>query len=120
MWPWGGWGGRPWVFHAEARPVLQAYRPLRTFIALVGLEVWSGGDQISVTPPAGATLEAFRRWRNDQLLKRKKHDNAHLIRWEAAAGLGGFAAAVGMETGRSCWGLVPALTLLVAFQRDRL
>lgn len=93
-----------------ARPVLQAYRPLRTFIALVGVEVWSSGDQINVTPPAGANLDAFMKWRNDELLNRKKHDNAHLIRWETAARLGGWAAAVAMET----------LTPLVAFQRDRL
>lgn len=63
-----------------ARPP-QAYKPLRTFVALVGMEIWSSGDQISVTPPAGANLEAFRKWRNDHLVKRKKHDNAHLIRW---------------------------------------
>lgn len=67
-----------------SRPPLQAYKPLHTFVALVGLEVWSSGDQISVTPPAGVTLDAFMKWRNDQLLKRKKHDNAHLIRWERA------------------------------------
>lgn len=60
----------------------QAYKPLQIFVALVGMEVWSSGDQISVTPPAGATLDAFMRWRNDQLVKWKKHDNAHLIRWE--------------------------------------
>eukprot|EP00066_Takifugu_rubripes_P008480 XP_003974697.1 PREDICTED: zinc metalloproteinase-disintegrin-like batroxstatin-3 [Takifugu rubripes] len=59
--------------------VNMAYKPLRTFIALVGLEIWSNGDQISVTPPAGANLNAFMKWRNNELLKRKKHDNAHLI-----------------------------------------
>lgn len=63
-----------------AAPVLQAYKPLQTFVALVGLEIWSSGDQISVTPPAGASLDAFMKWRNNELLKRKKHDNAHLIR----------------------------------------
>lgn len=71
----------------------QAYKPLRTFVALVGTEIWSSGDQISVTPPAGANLEAFRKWRNDHLVKRKKHDNAHLIRWGEAF------PAVAMETG---------------------
>lgn len=63
-----------------AAPGLQAYKPLRTFVALVGLEIWSSGDQISVTPPAGANLDAFMKWRNTELLQRKKHDNAHLIR----------------------------------------
>lgn len=59
--------------------VNMAYKPLRTFIALVGLEIWSDRDLISVTPPAGANLDAFRTWRSSDLLKRKKHDNAHLI-----------------------------------------
>ncbi|KAG7271313.1 hypothetical protein CRUP_021050 [Coryphaenoides rupestris] len=39
--------------------VNMVYKPMNTFIALVGLEVWSSGDQISVTPPADATLDAF-------------------------------------------------------------
>ncbi|KAE8291553.1 Zinc metalloproteinase-disintegrin-like MTP4 [Larimichthys crocea] len=59
--------------------VNMAYKPLRTFIALVGLEIWTSSDQISVTPPAGANLDAFMKWRNSNLVKRKKHDNAHLI-----------------------------------------
>jgi len=59
---------------------LQVYKPMNTFVALVGLEVWSSGDQISVTPPAGATLDAFNQWRNSALAKKKKHDNAQLIR----------------------------------------
>uniref|UniRef100_A0A3Q0RTR5 ADAM metallopeptidase domain 28 n=1 Tax=Amphilophus citrinellus TaxID=61819 RepID=A0A3Q0RTR5_AMPCI len=59
------------------------YKPLRTFIALVGLEIWSRRDLISVTTSAGANLEAFRSWRNSELVKRTKHDNAHLIRHES-------------------------------------
>ncbi|KAM6931435.1 disintegrin and metalloproteinase domain-containing protein 28 [Xenentodon cancila] len=59
--------------------VNMAYKPLRTFIALVGLEVWSKEDLISVTTPAGASLDAFMKWRNSDLVNRKKHDNAHLI-----------------------------------------
>ena len=42
---------------------LKVYKPLNTFIALVGLEVWSNRDQISVVAPAGATLDAFNNWR---------------------------------------------------------
>uniref|UniRef100_A0A3Q3WVT9 Peptidase M12B domain-containing protein n=1 Tax=Mola mola TaxID=94237 RepID=A0A3Q3WVT9_MOLML len=60
------------------------YKPLRTFIALVGLEIWSNRDLISMTRPAGANLDAFMKWRNSELLKRKKHDNAHLIRYKWA------------------------------------
>uniref|UniRef100_A0A3P8NSM3 ADAM metallopeptidase domain 28 n=1 Tax=Astatotilapia calliptera TaxID=8154 RepID=A0A3P8NSM3_ASTCA len=59
--------------------LLQVYKPLRTFIALVGLEIWTNGDLISVTPPAGANLDAFMKWRNSELVMRIKHDNAHLI-----------------------------------------
>ncbi|KAM9392974.1 disintegrin and metalloproteinase domain-containing protein 28 [Pholidichthys leucotaenia] len=59
--------------------VNMVYKPLRTFVALVGLEIWSSHDLISVTPPAGANLNAFMGWRNRELVKRKKHDNAHLI-----------------------------------------
>lgn len=59
---------------------LQVYKPLNTFIALVGLEVWSDSDKISVTAPAGATLDAFTTWRNNYLVKIKPNDNAHLIR----------------------------------------
>ncbi|XP_029296498.1 disintegrin and metalloproteinase domain-containing protein 28 [Cottoperca gobio] len=59
--------------------VNMAYKPLQTFIALVGLEIWSNRDLISMTPPAGANLDAFMKWRNSELMKRKKHDNAHLI-----------------------------------------
>ncbi|XP_041854238.1 disintegrin and metalloproteinase domain-containing protein 28 [Melanotaenia boesemani] len=59
--------------------VNMAYKPLRTFIALIGLEVWSDRDLISVTPPAGANLDAFMNWRNSELMKRKPHDNAHLL-----------------------------------------
>ncbi|XP_026043982.1 zinc metalloproteinase-disintegrin-like crotastatin [Astatotilapia calliptera] len=59
--------------------VNMVYKPLRTFIALVGLEIWTNGDLISVTPPAGANLDAFMKWRNSELVTRIKHDNAHLI-----------------------------------------
>uniref|UniRef100_A0A8C5NEX9 Zinc metalloproteinase-disintegrin-like crotastatin n=1 Tax=Gouania willdenowi TaxID=441366 RepID=A0A8C5NEX9_GOUWI len=59
--------------------VNMAYKPLQTFIALVGIEIWSNRDQISVTPPAGKNLNAFMNWRNSELMTRKKHDNAHLI-----------------------------------------
>ncbi|CAJ1068776.1 disintegrin and metalloproteinase domain-containing protein 28 isoform X2 [Xyrichtys novacula] len=56
-----------------------AYKPLNTFVALVGLEIWSKKDFISVTPPAGANLDAFKNWRKSDLNSRQKHDVAHLI-----------------------------------------
>ncbi|XP_030647675.1 disintegrin and metalloproteinase domain-containing protein 28 [Chanos chanos] len=55
------------------------YRPLNTFIALTGLAVWKQQDMISVTSSAGANLDKFTEWRNSELVKVKRHDNAHLI-----------------------------------------
>ncbi|KAB5528303.1 hypothetical protein PHYPO_G00138700 [Pangasianodon hypophthalmus] len=55
------------------------YKPLNTFIALVGLEIWTDSDKIAVNTSAGQTLDAFNKWRNTVLMKSKKHDNAHLI-----------------------------------------
>ena len=56
------------------------YKPLNTFVALTGMEVWSNGDQILITAPPRPTLDAFTKWRNEDLVARKKHDNAYLIR----------------------------------------
>ncbi|XP_022522561.2 disintegrin and metalloproteinase domain-containing protein 28 [Astyanax mexicanus] len=55
------------------------YKPVNTFIALTGLEIWSDSDKIVVTAPAGETLDKFTTWRNDVLMKRQPNDNAHLI-----------------------------------------
>ncbi|KAB5528302.1 hypothetical protein PHYPO_G00138690 [Pangasianodon hypophthalmus] len=55
------------------------YKPMNTFIALIGLTAWTDSDKIAVTAPAGETLDKFTTWRNNELIKQKKHDNAHLI-----------------------------------------
>ncbi|XP_061117392.1 zinc metalloproteinase-disintegrin-like batroxstatin-1 [Conger conger] len=54
------------------------YKPLNTFVALIGLEIWTDEDKSSVTAPAGATLNAFTTWRN-KMVKGKPHDNAQLL-----------------------------------------
>lgn len=59
---------------------MQAYKEINTFIALTGFEVWTDNDKITVSPVAGATLESFTQWRNNDLMKRQKHDNAHFLR----------------------------------------
>ncbi|XP_036451534.1 zinc metalloproteinase-disintegrin-like batroxstatin-3 [Colossoma macropomum] len=53
--------------------------PLHTFIALVGLEVWSDGDKINITSSAARTLSAFTQWRTNELNTIKENDNAQLI-----------------------------------------
>ncbi|XP_021237519.1 disintegrin and metalloproteinase domain-containing protein 8 isoform X2 [Numida meleagris] len=55
------------------------YQPLGLRVALIGLEVWSNRDKITVSRKAEETLENFLRWRETDLLKRKQHDNVQLI-----------------------------------------
>ncbi|KAG9263378.1 zinc metalloproteinase-disintegrin-like atrolysin-A [Astyanax mexicanus] len=55
------------------------YLPLHTFIALVGLEVWSDRDKINVSSSASNTLTAFTQWRINQAKTFKQNDNAQLI-----------------------------------------
>ncbi|XP_072290011.1 disintegrin and metalloproteinase domain-containing protein 28-like [Eucyclogobius newberryi] len=59
--------------------VNMAYKPLLTFVALVGLEIWTDSDKISITSNTGQNLNNFMDWRNKNLLN-IKHDCAHLIR----------------------------------------
>nr|QIV64951.1 MPF-1a [Crotalus atrox] len=55
------------------------YRVFNIHIALVGLEIWSNKDLINVKSAAADTLKEFGEWREADLLKRKKHDNAQLL-----------------------------------------
>ncbi|XP_064369606.1 disintegrin and metalloproteinase domain-containing protein 8 [Dromaius novaehollandiae] len=55
------------------------YQPLHLRVALIGLEVWSNKDKITVSPNPEVTLDNFLHWRETELLKKKKHDNAQLI-----------------------------------------
>uniref|UniRef100_A0AAY4EGH2 Uncharacterized protein n=1 Tax=Denticeps clupeoides TaxID=299321 RepID=A0AAY4EGH2_9TELE len=61
------------------KPDEMVYRPLRTIVVLVGLEVWTDEDKISVVPNMGETLDSFTKWRNTVLMSTKQHDNAQLI-----------------------------------------
>ncbi|XP_041065896.1 zinc metalloproteinase-disintegrin-like batroxstatin-1 isoform X2 [Carcharodon carcharias] len=55
------------------------YKPLRTHVALIGLEIWSNGDQILVQKEADKTLTSILKWRRTKLLPRKQHDNIQFI-----------------------------------------
>ncbi|XP_060712528.1 zinc metalloproteinase-disintegrin-like crotastatin isoform X1 [Hemiscyllium ocellatum] len=55
------------------------YQPLRTHVALIGLEIWSSGDQFFVEKDAGRTLTNMLEWRRTKLLPRKEHDNIQFI-----------------------------------------
>ena len=58
---------------------VQLYRSLGIRVMLVGLEIWTYGDQIEVSPDPNITLERFMAWRQQTLLPRIKHDNAQFI-----------------------------------------
>ncbi|XP_030214830.1 disintegrin and metalloproteinase domain-containing protein 15 isoform X3 [Gadus morhua] len=55
------------------------YRPLNVRVALVGLEIWSDQDRITVERSPADTLNHFLEWRSRELLPRLHHDNAQLV-----------------------------------------
>ncbi|XP_023262532.1 zinc metalloproteinase-disintegrin-like MTP8 [Seriola lalandi dorsalis] len=55
------------------------YRPLNIRVMLVGLEIWTNRDYINVDLNSEMTLDNFLKWRQDDLLKRIKHDNAQFV-----------------------------------------
>uniref|UniRef100_A0A3B4APK0 ADAM metallopeptidase domain 28 n=1 Tax=Periophthalmus magnuspinnatus TaxID=409849 RepID=A0A3B4APK0_9GOBI len=58
--------------------VNMVYKPLLTFVALVGLEIWTDADKITLSSNTEQNLDNFMNWRNKNLIN-KKHDCAHLI-----------------------------------------
>ncbi|XP_076830513.1 disintegrin and metalloproteinase domain-containing protein 8a [Brachyhypopomus gauderio] len=62
-----------------ANHVDKLYRPLNVRVMLVGLEVWTSADKIEVSSQPSETLDRFLKWRQDDLLTRKKHDNAQFV-----------------------------------------
>ncbi|XP_044530980.1 disintegrin and metalloproteinase domain-containing protein 15 [Gracilinanus agilis] len=55
------------------------FRPLNVRVALVGVEVWTQKDMITMDRDAGITLDRFLRWRQAELLPRLPHDSAQLV-----------------------------------------
>ncbi|KAB5555369.1 hypothetical protein PHYPO_G00033230 [Pangasianodon hypophthalmus] len=55
------------------------YRPHNIRVLLVGLEVWNVKDQFLVSVSDNDTLTRFIQWRQKELLKRVKHDNAQFV-----------------------------------------
>nr|XP_020856848.1 disintegrin and metalloproteinase domain-containing protein 28 isoform X3 [Phascolarctos cinereus] len=55
------------------------YKKLNIQVALVGVEIWTNGNKIKVSPNANVTLENFSNWRGGILPKMKRHDVAQLI-----------------------------------------
>ncbi|KAK3573377.1 hypothetical protein QTP86_024601 [Hemibagrus guttatus] len=74
-----------------ANHVNKLYRPLNIRVMLVGLEVWSNRDRFDVSSDPGETLDRFLKWRQTELLPRKKHDNAQFV-----TGVDFFGSTVGL------------------------
>ncbi|XP_060795586.1 zinc metalloproteinase-disintegrin-like 8 [Neoarius graeffei] len=55
------------------------YRPYNIRVLLVGLEVWNVKDQILVSVSDNDSLTRFIEWRQKELLRRVKHDNAQFV-----------------------------------------
>ncbi|XP_076164511.1 disintegrin and metalloproteinase domain-containing protein meltrin isoform X2 [Ptiloglossa arizonensis] len=55
------------------------YMPLNIFIALVGVQVWSDTDEITLSPNGDATLSNFLRYRREKLVQDMPNDNAQLL-----------------------------------------
>ncbi|XP_063167432.1 zinc metalloproteinase-disintegrin-like ohanin [Candoia aspera] len=55
------------------------YKALNIHVALIGLEIWTDRDKIVIDSSASITLDHFSAWRQSDLLKRKRNDNAQLL-----------------------------------------
>lgn len=55
------------------------YRPIQIRIALTMVEVWSQRDLIIVVEDSDKCLDNFMEYRNKELVKKHKHDNAMLL-----------------------------------------
>ncbi|XP_048419517.1 disintegrin and metalloproteinase domain-containing protein 8-like isoform X1 [Stegostoma tigrinum] len=69
------------------------YRSLNIRVALVGLEVWTYSDKIAVSSNPDITLDNFLKWRQKELLFKKRHDNAQFV-----TGIGFEGTTVGLAT----------------------
>lgn len=57
----------------------KVYRSINTRVILVGLEIWTNENLIDVDMSSESTLDHFLIWRQTDLLKRVKHDNAQFV-----------------------------------------
>lgn len=55
------------------------YMPLNIFVALVGVQVWSDTDEITLSTNGDTTLSNFLRYRKDKLVQDMPNDNAQLL-----------------------------------------
>ena len=59
--------------------ILQLFRPMNIRVALTMVEIWHQRDLIEVVEDSDACLDNFMVYRNGDLWKKRKHDNAMLL-----------------------------------------
>ena len=64
--------------------VLQLFRPLNMYVALVGVEVWTNEDKSDVVGEADKTMNNFLEYRRKSISPYHPNDNAQLIMWVQA------------------------------------
>ncbi|XP_041958042.1 disintegrin and metalloproteinase domain-containing protein 9-like [Alosa sapidissima] len=67
------------------------YAPLNIRVVLVGLEIWTAGNLITVDRNAGGVLSRFREWRAQNLLPRHRHDAGHFVAKQHFGNIAGLA-----------------------------
>ncbi|XP_063542086.1 disintegrin and metalloproteinase domain-containing protein 33-like [Cydia strobilella] len=76
-------GGNIRLVHRQmkdlANIIYSVYAPLNIFISLVGVEVWTEVDKITLDMDSQATLDNFNKYRSTDLIHRIPNDNAHLL-----------------------------------------
>lgn len=59
--------------------LFQMYIMLNIRIVLVGLEIWTAENKISIDGGAADVLANFVQWREQDLVSRRRHDSAQLV-----------------------------------------
>ncbi|KAM6221039.1 disintegrin and metalloproteinase domain-containing protein 9 [Rhynchocyon petersi] len=85
------------------------YIMLNIRIVLVGLEIWTHGNKISINGGAGDVLGNFVQWREKSLITRRRHDSAQLVLKKGFGGTAGMAF-VGTVCSRSHAGGINVFT----------
>ncbi|XP_042301106.1 disintegrin and metalloproteinase domain-containing protein 21-like [Sceloporus undulatus] len=79
------------LFMDLVHSVSSRYDPLSVQLTLVGLEMWSENNIITISESIYSTLDTFTKWRSASLLKRLENDVGYLFLSKPFLGVGGLA-----------------------------
>ena len=69
----------PFMYALLLRYIFQLFRPINVRVALIMVETWNQRDRIEVVEDSNKCLDNFMVYRNGDLWRKQKHDNAMLI-----------------------------------------